>query len=181
MSTAHTIAISLLTIAIPLVAVVGGGKLMTAIAPRQIPEKPPLMGRRRGYTKEAAASYWSKLDPEGRIAERKFLEVDLIFPFVYGGALLASMLLAWASLGRPFSPVILIGIVAAAMLADWVENLVHLRELAAFVAGGVESLEGGWIAIASAATTTKWTAVGASVIAVIGLAGAIMIHTPRTG
>src|SRR5688572_25243754 len=106
------IAISLFALALPFVAVVGGGELMTVITQRQIPEKPPLMGRWRGYTKEEVASYWTKLREAGGLnAETRFLEVDLIFPFVYGGALLTSMLLTWASLGLRFSPAILVGLV----------------------------------------------------------------------
>jgi hypothetical protein len=176
---ARIIAIALFVIALPCVAVVAGGELMTAIAPRQIPEKPPLMGRWRGYTKEAVASYWSKLDAESLDAEKRFLEVDLIFPFVYGGAVLTGMLVAWNSRGLRFSPAIFVGLVAAMMLADWVENLVHLRELSAFEAGGATNLSSGWIVVASAATITKWAMVSTSAITVLALAVAVVFQTPR--
>jgi len=64
-----------------------------------------LMRRGQGYTRQDAAKYWASLEESGRAAENR---LDLIFPFVYGGALLTGMLLAWALLGRPFSPAVLV-------------------------------------------------------------------------
>ncbi|HET7234761.1 MAG TPA: hypothetical protein VFJ16_32405 [Longimicrobium sp.] len=123
----------------------------------------PLHRRWGGYDAAAFVRYWKALDFQvtpasartGRDVERRFLEMDLVFPFVYGGALAAALLLAWAANGRPFHPVWVMLPVIALVAADWTENLALLGQIRRFAAGGEPALQGGWIHVASAATMLK--------------------------
>lgn len=136
------------------------------------PEAVPLNFRASGYDAPAANAYWNWLGPDGRKAEQRFLEADLAFPFLYGGAMLASLLLAWAWLGRPFSPLWLLAPVAITIVADWIENLVHWHQLRLHAAG--EPLQAGWIQAASVATTAKlgffWLSAAGVVVLAVWLA-----------
>jgi hypothetical protein len=150
----------LLIVALPVVLFIAGGYPMMQMtgrdqfpARRAAPESVPLNFRIKGYDAAAAGAYWQWLGAEGRLAERRFLEADLVFPFLYGGALLASLLLAWAWLGRPFAPLWLAAPVAVTVIADWIENLVHWRELARVLRG--EAVAPGWVQLASGATSAK--------------------------
>ncbi|WP_305043119.1 hypothetical protein, partial [Geoalkalibacter sp.] len=99
----------LLTLALPVVLFFGGGALMLHLSGRDqfpqtsAPESLPLNFRLGGYDRGEAEAYWAWLGAEGQLAELRFLEADLVFPLVYGGALLVSLLLTWSWLGRPFS------------------------------------------------------------------------------
>ena len=111
--------------------------------------------RYRGYTLPYVNQRWSALGTNLKF-ERLSLEIDLVFPFVYGGALAAALLLAWAAAGRPFAPIFIVAPVAIAVIADWTENLIQLGQLKLFDAskpdGGLDST---MIQLASVATMTK--------------------------
>jgi hypothetical protein len=150
---------------LPIVVFLTGSTLMSKLTDRKrvldrlngmeaVNERKPL-GERPGYDLPAAVRYYSALDKPALESERKFLEMDLLFPFLYGGALAASLLLVWSVLGRPFSPVYLIGPVAATLFSDWTENLLQLRVLRRFVVGGEAALSGPVIRTASIATLLK--------------------------
>ena len=94
-----------------------------------------------------------------------------MFPFAYGGALAAGLLIAWAGLGRGFSPVWVIGLLVLGMLADWTENLVQLHQLARFEQN--RDLQPLWIAIASVATRVKLASLAIGFLALLALAGAL--------
>lgn len=129
-----------------------------------------------GYDLEAVSRRWAALDPDTRQLERRSLELDLMFPFFYGGALAAALLLAWAALDRPFRPVWLILPVAVTIVADWIENLVQLAQLRLFDASGKAGLQSGWIKIASAATTTKLVFYCGSTLLLLGLVAWIVVR-----
>ena len=165
---------SLFAIALPLAVFFGGGWLMQTASGRTDSDRGaggglPLNQRLRGYDVDAAGKLWESLGPTGRQEERRLLELDLVFPFAYGGALAAGLLIAWAGLGRGFSPVFVIGLVVLGMLADWTENLVQLYQLERF--GRNEPLQTAWIAIASAATQVKLASLAIAFGALLVLAG----------
>ena len=146
---------------------------------KDYPDSVPLNLRWKGYDEEAITNYWTWLDKKNaRVAEQRFLEADLVFPFFYGGAMLTSLLLAWVWLERPFDPSWLVIPVAVAVLADWTENLVQLPHLRHFVPG--ESLQGSWIQVASIATITKWVFVSASALLILSLGVWVFLHTIST-
>jgi hypothetical protein len=87
------------------------------------------------------------------VVERRFQELDLLFPFVYGGLLAAALLLAWARLGRSFSPAWVLLSLALLMFSDWTENLVQLAQLTRYEHG--QPLAPHWIRVASTATILK--------------------------
>lgn len=132
-------------------------------------DRKPLGLRIGGYNVAAVNRHWGALDPHMLKLERRALELDLVFPFFYGGSLAAALLLAWVALDRPFHPVWVILPVAITVAADWIENLVQLGQLRLFDAGVKDGLRSGWIQIASAATTTKLVFYSGSSLLLIGL------------
>lgn len=165
----HKVLTTLLIVALTLVALLGGGLLELKLSGWQRPSRGqrPLFIRLAGYSVGDVAAYWKDVaakDVDLR-AERRFLEMDLIFPFVYGGSLCASLLLLRVLLGRSFPPELPVSLVAITMVADWTENLIQLRELGRFVSKGAAGLEVGWIRWASIATTTKLVGTGCGLAA----------------
>jgi hypothetical protein len=118
-------------------------------------DRKPLSQRITGYDSTEVGRHWRALDDNGRAIEQHFLELDLMFPFLYGAALAGALLLAWAALGRPFHSACLILPVAIMVFADWTENLVQLSQLQLYAERGYSGLQSGWIQIASAATVVK--------------------------
>ena len=171
---------AVILLALPTIVISGGAYIMSKLSGREqvtqrlqghakTEDRRPLGFRVLGYNPEEVKSHWSALDPGTLKLERRALEIDLIFPFLYGGALAAALLLAWVALGRPFQPVWLILPVAITVVADWVENLVQLSQLRLFDVSGKDGLQSGWIQIASAATTTKLVFYFSSSLLLIGL------------
>jgi hypothetical protein len=171
---------AIVLLALPTAVIIGGAYVMAKLAGRQQvtqrlqdnakPEdRTPLGFRIGGYNLEAVDRHWVALDPDTRKLERRALELDLIFPFLYGGAIAAALLLTWVALDRPFHPAGLILPVAITVVADWTENLVQLTQLRLFDAGGKDGLRSGWIQIASTATTTKLVFFCGSSLLLIGL------------
>ena len=173
---------AILVVAIPFVAFAGGGYVMGALSDRDyltdrfnhLPKQDQKgIGLRVcGYNLEAVVRHWGALDKDSRGlgAQRLGLEIDLLFPFLYGGALALSLMLAWATLGRPFHPLWLIAPVAVTVVADWIENLVQLTQLHRFASNGAGGLQSGWIQIASTATIVKIVFFSGSYLFVIALA-----------
>jgi hypothetical protein len=172
MSRPVTAAIVLL--AIPTVAFFGGAWVMNALSGRSEVPKPPLYMRVH-YDKEDAAKYWHGF--KDIRTEERFLEMDLVFPFLYGGALAASLLTAWAALGRPYNPVWILAPLFIALLADWTENFVQIGQLQRHLAG--IGLQDGWIQVASTATALKLSFFGASWMALFLLVGRLLWRAVR--
>lgn len=174
---------SVIAIALPVAALIGGGSLMARVAPREATAEKPLssLSRWRGYSVDKARTYWSAFQRPGLEAERRFLEVDLVFPFIYGGAFLGSMLLLWVALGRPFSLTIPVATVAVMMVADWTENLVHLAQISKLLdpEAGFDTLRQPWIALASTATSVKWVLIFASAIVIVLLVVVLFVRNAR--
>ena len=162
---ATAVAKALLVLALPIVVFLAGARLMGVwsgrdrvvqrLAQHAAPEDRKPLNQRLGYGTAAVARHWGALDPVTRAAERHFLELDLAFPLFYGAAFLVSLLLAWATLGRPFHPVWIVGLVGIMIASDWTENLLQLTQLSRYVELGAASLQSQWIAIASVATVVK--------------------------
>ena len=117
------------------------------------------LNQRFGYDVAAVDRHWRPIvaRTEAYEAERLFLELDLIFPILYGVALASSLLLARAQLQRPFHPVWAIAPVAIMVIADWTENLVQLSLLRHYATERIAALPEVWIHIASGATIVKLT------------------------
>ncbi len=171
----------LIMIALPIVVWIGGGAVMQQCSGRSTAAGSGL-GMKLGYDTDEVAAFWKSIrdsSPQSASrpleAERDFLELDLIFPFFYGAALATSLLIGLVSLGRPFSPAWVLAPVALAVLADWAENLVQLRQLARYVVDE-KSLQPNWIQIASAATVVKLIFTLGSLLLIAALAVAMMIR-----
>lgn len=143
-------------------------------AGRTIPQ--PLNMRWLGYGPESARTYWSALQEEGRRAERKFLRLDLLFPFFYGGSLATSLRWAWLTLEGPFPWVWIAAPLALAMIVDWVENLIQLNQLGRYRDGpdGDGNLQRPWIRAASCATVIKLWFMGGLYMGLGGLVWKIL-------
>jgi hypothetical protein len=118
---------------------------------RSVLQSKPLNFRLRGYDVDSAQAYWDWLGPEGRAAETRFLKADMVFPLWYGALLLTGTLLAWRYLGQPSSLVLFVLPVVVTVLADWVENLVHLHVLSHYG----EPIRAAEITLASWGTSVK--------------------------
>lgn len=180
---------AVLIFAVPLAIAWAGGLLMAKLSGRQAPSgygcrevdaKVPLNLRLCGYSAEDAGAHWRQLKDGQLDAERRFLEIDLVYPFLYGGAILAGLLLGRAWLGSPFEALWLVLPVALTAVADWVENLVQLGQLQRFRAAGAEAIDGGWIQLASIATVVKiWTLL--ALIAALALTALAVALRPVEG
>ena len=142
-----------LLVAVPVVVFLAGAEVMNRVSGRDPRLGKPLNQRFEGYDADDAAAYWDGLN-EKKDAELCFLELDLLFPFLYGGAFLGALLLAWVSLDRRFEPAYLVAPMAVVLVADWVENLAQIHELRKYAASGAAP-DATLIAVASVATMVK--------------------------
>lgn len=170
---------SVFVVALPIAVFTGGAWMMAQISGRELvlnhlrqhaalQDQTPL-NQRLHYDTDAVQRHWGALEPVTLATERHFLELDLVFPLLYGTAFAVSLLIAWAALGRPFNPAWLIALIGIMIVSDWTENLVLLGQLRHFD-GEVSSLQSTWIAVASIATLLKLTFFGLASIAVVVLA-----------
>ena len=154
------------SIGLPIVVLLSGAVVMSILSghgyvTEQLREKAdpkdqkPLNMRILGYDTEAVARHWATLDESALRSERRFLELDLIFPTFYGAALAFALWQAWRLTGFVFSPVWVIVPVAITMIADWTENLIHLSQLHRYIESGEAGLQTESIQIASGATIFK--------------------------
>ncbi|HMH48691.1 MAG TPA: hypothetical protein VK548_00550 [Candidatus Acidoferrum sp.] len=145
---------------LPAVVFKGGARLMSMVSgPHTVAGQKPLNQRWLGYNAEAVAGYWKALGEAGRLAaEPRFLELDLVFPTLYGTAFAVSLLTASAKLGCPLHVAWVIAPVVVTVIADWVENLVQLDQLRDYIKSDkkdVTALDPKWIRLASTATSVK--------------------------
>jgi hypothetical protein len=146
---------------LPASAFFAGAWLLEKISGRQqVPQKP--LNQRLGYDISAVQEYWGSFDDNGRRAEKRFLELDLVFPFLYGGTLATSLLMAWSSMVQAYPLTWILIPVAITLLADWTENFVHLKQLKRYASGGQGALQESWIRVASTATFLKLSFFAAS-------------------
>lgn len=149
-----------------LVVFFGGAALQNKLSGRvNVSGQKPLYRRKTGYSVRDVDSYWKALGPAGQKAEKRFLNLDLLFPVFYGGALLWAFWLYWdASRGFPWAA----GAVILLVLSDWTENTAQLVELGRFMGGN--ALRPVAVGLASVATVVKyWSGV---VCVLLLLAGA---------
>jgi hypothetical protein len=143
--------------------------LVAAVARGEIEKRDALFLnlRIRGYSTRAAARHWQLLRTDGGLAraERRFLQLDLLFPLVYGAAFAGGLWLLRGALERRADTGWLIAPVVIGVLADWVENFIQLRELDRFLRG--ERLQTGWIRIASVATIVKLISLSGAVLLIV--------------
>lgn len=174
----RSIVTALVLLAIPAAAFLGGGTLLNQLSGRKEVPKPGL-GLRFHYNASDAEAYWTACEVPS--AERTFLELDLIFPCLYGGALAASLLFAWATLGRPFHAGWIVAPVFLTLLTDWTENLIQLGQIERYLAPLRRPLEAGWIQAASLATALKLSFFGASWLALLLLLGRMVYRASKAG
>lgn len=157
---------TLLAVWLPVVVLLGGAWMMTILSghnyvTKQLRERADQKDRKGlnirvlGYDTEAVDRHWGVLDERALQSERRFLQLDLAFPIFYGAALAVALWQSWIAVGKTFSSVWLILLVAVTVIADWTENLIHLSQLRFYRENGKNGLQPGWIRIASAATTVK--------------------------
>jgi hypothetical protein len=179
-----------IVLTLPLAAFSTGAWIMAKLSDRdyvtqrlsQLPDardRKPLNQRLCGYDAAAVGCHWGALDETALRNERRFLRLDLVFPFLYGAALVACLWMAWAALGRPSPPAWLLAPVAVTVLADWTENLVQLAQLRRYVESGTAGLQPGWIQVASTATVLKLLFFVGTVLFLVGLVAAVAIQAGK--
>jgi hypothetical protein len=163
---------AILALVLPALIFVGGASLMgrasgrdDALRASNPPNPKPLNIRLNGYTRDDVKAFWKALGPGGRIIEEKFLQWDLFFPVVYGGALAASTLWLLAMIGERRMGRWALLPVAVTVLADWVENTVQLQQLGRYGSGVELQVEA--IRLASTATIVKLLAGGVAFAVVL--------------
>ena len=142
---------------------------------QQLPSHPvdpnarPLNQRLFGYSVDDVMRYWLlfKRVPGGIESERVSLKLDLMFPFAYGAAMAASLLLSAHWLGKDLPPYFMLVFLAVGLLADWVENVTLLDQLDRFNSEPPLELQTLWIMTASVATTSKLVCVAGIIPAAI--------------
>jgi hypothetical protein len=165
-------------IALPTLAFLGGARLMTKLSNRQLTaDQKPLNTRYAGYDLEAVKAYWGAFDRTNLLAEQRLLELDLIFPFLYGGTLAIGLVMAWALLGRPFHPLFIFAPICITMIADWTENSNQLQQLKAYIAEGETALQPGLIQMASIGTIIKLLFFTGTSLFLLALAVLILYRT----
>jgi len=148
---------AIVIIALPMTVFLVGGWLMEKVSGRTFPADEKPLGRRFGYTADDAKKQWEKLaNSKSLETEKHFLELDLVYPFLYGGALAFSLFMAWAALGGTFNAARVLPPVLIMVLMDVTENIAQLHEMKRFMADHAVTLNANWIRIASFATTFKW-------------------------
>jgi len=166
---------AIVLLAFPLVVFIGVGYLMQRLSdPSKLRAKLDIPGlglRRTGYNLEEVKTYWTALEAGDALgAEQRMLEMDLVFPFIYGAAFAGTLLCAWAALDRTFHPALILTPVFVEVVADWIENSIQLKQIRLFAANAA-GLQEGWIQIASLATIVKCWLFIVSYILVIGMVG----------
>lgn len=134
------------------------------------PHARALYARVGGYSTDEVAAHWGLLDRAGRAIERRFERADLVYPLCYGGMLAVAILAGWRRAGLTVTPLVAVAPVVTAVLADWTENLVQLRQLDVFEHAGAVALDPGWISLASAATSLKWVSLGMCLVLLVWVA-----------
>ena len=132
-------------------------------------DREPLNQRFGGYDVAAVDRHWSELarNPRAVENEQRFLVADLLFPFLYGGALAASLVVLWSLLGRRFHLGWVLSPVIVTVLADLTENTLHLNQLGRHLESGRDGLSEIGIGIASVATILKLSLFIASCLIII--------------
>ena len=173
-------------LALPTVVFLGGGWLMSEISGRegvtqsltkaaQADRKP--LYQQLNYDIDAVKRYWGAMDGRAPLSERRFLQLDLVFPFLYGGALAFSLIMAWDALGRRFNLAWVLAPVLITVLSDLTENLLQLRQLGHYLNDGGTMLQAGWVRVASVATLLKLLFFVGSSLALILLVCLMLIQT----
>jgi hypothetical protein len=168
-----------LLLVVPVAVFAGGAWTMSTVSGRHTVSNQKPLNHRLGYDTNAVDRYWGGLDLPGRLAEQRFLELDLVFPVLYGTALAVSLLTASAMLHGRIHAAWLIAPVVVTVVADWVENLVQLAQLQNYIESGKKGLAAGWIHLASAATIVKLVFFSISSLAVLAL-GLTLLLSPWT-
>ena len=171
---------ALVIIALPTFVFIGGNWLMTEISGREPPAEQTPLGFRFGYDADDARNHWKAFGDTALRAEQRFLELDLVYPFLYGGALAFSLFIAWTSLGRPFNSLWLVAPSLIMVFADWTENVAQLHEMKRFINNPATTLNPDWIRIASVATTLKLAFVAGVSLFLISLVVVMICRSLRS-
>ena len=186
----RTILIAVGILGLPSVVLVCEGTLMMEVSGmnpflRQYESEIPrsLAQRRLGYSEAEAREYWTALErrPGGLMAQKRFLQIDLLFALLLAAAIAFSTISGWAELGRPWNLFVFLVPVLLYLLADWLETSLHLRAVSMMVeAGSNVPIDDGTIRLSSYATIAKWWSVIPAALLLIGITIAIFVRHFKT-
>ena len=168
---ATTVLNTFITLGFPVEALLGGNQILPHPSGIASAMTQPISGEQRGAELlnlhrlgsglEAAKRFWSWLNGAGRQTAEKFLTMDLLFSFVYGGALAGSLWWVWVKVGHPFHPAWIVAPLAMILTADWTEHLIQLAQLHHYVPSNEGRIHNFWIQMSSCATMIKiWLTLG---------------------
>lgn len=120
----------------------------------------PLYMRYQGYDTSEVIKFFNTLSHTNKDFlqyEKKYQTLDLLFPFVYGDALVFCIYIFASWLGRLNLLRWLISPVVITMFADWLETSMMLKQLDLYTKGNLSLMSEDVIAIASYSTQVKIT------------------------
>lgn len=124
---------------------------------------------------DAAKRSWSWVSGAARQGSNKLPGLDVLLPFLYGGALAANLWWVWSTLGHPFHPAWIAAPFAMMLTADWAEHLLQLAQLSHSVSTSQGRAQNLWIELSGCATTiTLWLTLGLY-ISLMGLVAKLMV------
>ena len=161
--------LALVLFLIPAIAFAAGIILMNRMAgPLKVREKP--LNERFGYSVQDVRNFWASLDKANTLSvQERLLKYDLLFPILYGGALIISLLLARSELGLHSRWNLVVIVVGIAMVADWTENYFLLQLLQSYVNNSIIMPDLMVVAIASIATRLKF-------LGLLGSGGTLLVY-----
>lgn len=175
---------ALFILLLPVVVFVGGAVLMEIVSGRAAIKEPEIgrLGLRfTGYGTKHITTYWEQMKANGDTnlqAERRFLQLDLLFAPLYCSAIAFSLYLAWMKFGDQFSLWWLILPIAIALLADWTENYFQLDLVANYIAAD-SSVDDNYVRVASTATIAKAWSVSVGTVLLLGMVAMIIVSELR--
>ena len=174
------LATALVAVVFPTVVFVGVATLQSAHSGRDqalksaTPQNPTPLNMRLYYDNDVVDSFWGALGKSGRVAEQRFLEEDLVFPTLYGGAIAGSLLWLLPVTGLSWRPWLVVSPLVVGVMGDWTENLIQLEQLRRYGALGKNGLDASAIRLSSLATDLKLAGVTLSGVLLLVLVAAFL-------
>ena len=159
----------IVALAISVIALFGGARAIHLVSGnsycsqlrRSAPaeDRVPLSWRYRGYDLAAVHRHWAPVaqDAHAIMCANRYLRMNLLFPFLYCGALAVSCMMLASMIDRSVSLVLGLAtlVLAGTLLSDLTESLVLIAQFRRYIETGESNLSEKWIWVASTATKTK--------------------------
>jgi hypothetical protein len=171
----RTVVRTLVVLAIPVVVFAGVGRLQSWHSGRDAAMRAAglsqhdTLNMRWHYDAKDIDRFWTALQESGRVAERTFLQEDLVFPLFYGGSLAFSLLWLRPRTRVSWKPWHVLLPVLLGVVGDWTENLTQLNLLRGYIPQRPESLNQAAVDLSTFATDVKLGGITVATILLLAL------------